>query len=78
MANTRKPVCVQCGMEMKCKQNGYEVHYKNIAREYCFTRSGDKFMCLSCGYEVVANFGKPYKVAGIDSILKESYMVELK
>ena len=55
-----RPVCVKCGVEMRCKTNGVEAHERyaaNPEKIYRIWRS-DEYECSVCGITILCGFGK--------------------
>ena len=51
----RRPVCVPCAREMRCKKNDYLVSDREPA---CYVWAGDMFECEGCGHQVVVGWAK--------------------
>jgi hypothetical protein len=48
-----EPVCVKCSVEMRCKKNGVTAAGSTVPN---YQRSGDKYYCPECGFEIVTGF----------------------
>lgn len=51
-----RPVCVTCGLEMRCERNDHGV--EKIASAYRSIAFGDRYGCDGCGFRVVVGFGE--------------------
>ncbi|KKM84399.1 hypothetical protein LCGC14_1299600 [marine sediment metagenome] len=64
-----RPICVQCGVEMRPTENGVFVCVHDDDGEPYEVWSGDKFGCPRCDGEVVVGFGKK----AVSSHFKEGF-----
>ena len=51
----RRPICVECLVEMTCFKNDIEASFNDVA-----FYSGDVYKCKECGKKVLVGFGDRY------------------
>ena len=60
----RRPVCVPCSLEMKCRKNGVNVLFLDREGEDDVIYRADSYECTSCAQEIIVGFGaKPITYA---------------
>lgn len=53
-----KPICCECGLEMKCTKIGVVVVFTAYdPPDFYYTQNSDKYECATCGATVLSGFG---------------------
>lgn len=53
-----KPVCANCGVQMRCMKNGHTIRQLSSHKATMFVWQGDRYACPDCNASVVVGIGQ--------------------